>query len=79
MDTKKDYQSYVRDWDEATAGCKPATLVVHPKSTGMYDPYNATGPPMYQVTHNASLRVRAVAMRGGISEPRCRAARRDLT
>jgi len=48
MDTKKDYQSYVRDWDEATAGCKPATLVVHPKSTGMYDPYNATGPPMYQ-------------------------------
>lgn len=52
--SKESHAQYVKEFEEAVQSCSPHTRVVHPMSEHMYDPYNATGPPIFQVISNLS-------------------------
>ena len=49
LNSKDAHHKFVEDFDAALDKCNVGTRVVHPVSKDMYDPYRATGPPIFQV------------------------------
>jgi len=48
VDVASQHRTNCDTWEHQTADCSASTVVVHPRGRSSFDPYHATGPPVYQ-------------------------------